>query len=331
MAQQPSSAAWVKLPAAVVLVACEFLDAASLGRLEICGKSSLGDKTRAWSEKAAGVARGTLAQLSNKRLLAAQARVQELIPSSAGGVVGFANNVRRWSEEVPFDEFAFTVVLSSESDGFQTTVFPFMRLVADRNEMGAYNNVASFVLFPSGQGADNMSPLMRDASLACAEGTQLDTFKDVHMPRAYMICTRKADGAAVKVAFWDTDDVDEDDWAAMAYDQDSSECTVRFDYGELMIGHGSSQDYQYHMTLNIMFDRRTSQVLAFCSGIYHSTPDLSGSNMSNEMFLALLHARLDESMRARPLPVSEVGSRILNHEHPTSQTAADVASSYGVI
>ena len=185
MSQQPSAAAWVKLPAAVVLVACEFLDAASLGRLEICGKSSLGDKTRAWSEKAAGVARGTLAQLSNKRLLAAQARVQELIPSSAGGVVGFANNVRRWSEEVPFDEFAFTVVLSSESDGFQTTVFPFMRLVADRNEMGAYNNVASFVLFPSGQGADNMSPLMRRASLACAEGTQLDTFKDAHMPRAY--------------------------------------------------------------------------------------------------------------------------------------------------
>ena len=114
MSQQPSAASWVKLPAAVVLVACEFLDAASLGRLEICGKTSLGDKARAWREKAAGVTRGNLAQLSNKQLLAAQARVQALIPSSPGGVVGFANNVRRWSEDVPFDEFSFTVVLSWE-------------------------------------------------------------------------------------------------------------------------------------------------------------------------------------------------------------------------
>ena len=98
---QPS-AAWRRLPAAVVLETCKYLDAASLGQLEICGKTSLGDKARAWREKAAGVTRGNLAQLSNKQLLAAQARVQALIPSSPGGVVGFANNVPRWSEDVPF-------------------------------------------------------------------------------------------------------------------------------------------------------------------------------------------------------------------------------------
>ena len=138
------------------------------------------------------------------------------------------------------------------------------------------------------------------------------------------------------MAFWDTDCFDEDyydDMADTSSDPDGSRgnCMLRFDRGELMIGHGSSGVYDYYMTLSTVFDPSNCRVLAFCSGVFHSTSELAGSNMSNEMFLALLHARLDESMRARPLPVSEVGSRILNHEHPTSQTAADVANSYGVI
>ena len=52
------------------------------------------------------------------------------------------------------------------------------------------------------------------------------------------------------------------------------------------------------MTLEVVFDQDTGRVEAFCGGVYHSTPDLAGSNMSNEMFYALLRARLDESMRA---------------------------------
>ena len=335
---QPS-AAWRRLPAAVVLETCKYLDAASLGQLEICGKTSLGDKARAWREKAAGVTRGNLAQLSNKQLLAAQARVQALIPSSPGGVVGFANNVRRWSEDVPFDEFSFTVVLSWECGAglFHTTVFPFMRLIVKRDEMDDNSRFSSFAFVPSGQGAaDNSSPLLREAVVASAEGTEVGDFKTFFTPRAYMICTRKADGAAVKVAFWDTDCFDEDyydDMVDMSSDPDGSRgnCMLRFDHGELMIGHGSSGVYDYYMTLSTVFDPSNCRVLAFCSGVFHSTSELAGSNMSNEMFLALLHARLDESIRARPLPVSEVGRRILNHEHPTSQTAADVANSYGVM
>ena len=328
-----TAAALRRLPAAVVPETCKFLDAASLGRLEICGRCALGDGAQAWIEKAAGVTRGNLAQLSNKQLLAAQARVQALIPASSKGAVGFAHNVRRDSEDVPFDEFAFTVVLSwnpleSGDSDFRTTVFPFMRLAAKRNEMGEFSNRASFALFPSGQGADNVSSLLREAAVAYAEGIEFEDFMDFRTPRAYMICTRKADGAAAKVAFWNTDNIDEDDWNGMSESTSfihGGQCTFRFDYGELMIGHGSSGDYDYHMTLNIEFDQSNGQVIAFCSGVYHSTPDLAGSNMSNEMFLALLHARLDESTRARPMSLSETGRQVLNGELDTSDMAADLA------
>jgi len=332
MSQQPSAAAWVKLPAAVVLVACEFLDAASLGRLEVCGKTSLGDKTRAWSEKAAGVARGNLGQLSNKRLLAAQARVQALIPSSSEESVGFAHNVRRGSEDVPFDEFSFTVVLSSysESDEFETTVFPFMRLVVKRDEMDDDSNFSSFAFLPSGQrAADNSSPLLREAAVANAEGADIEEFKEYKTPRAFMICTRKSDGAAVRMAFWDEDCFDEDCWDGMSSWPGGGKCMLRFDRGELLIGHGSSLDYDYYMTLNMVFDQSNGRVIAFCSGIFHSTEDLAGSNMSNEMFYALLHARLDDSTRARPLPLSETGRRIINGDLPASETAVDVGVAHG--
>jgi len=319
---QQTAAAWHRLPAAVVLETCKFLDAASLGRLEICGRCALGEGARAWIEKAAGVARGNLAQLSNKQLLAAQARVQALIPSSSKDVVGFAHNVRRESEDVPFDEFAFTVVLSWEPDeggvrGFRTTVFPFMRLIAKRTEMGEFNNLSSFTWFPSGK--DNVCPLLREAAVAYAEDSDILGFVDEKTPRAYMICTRKADGAAVKVAFWDADNIEQEEWS------DEGRSLFRFDYGELMIGHGSSNDYDYHMSLNVVFDRSNGQVIAFCSGVYHSEPELAGSNMSNEMFLALLHARLDESTRTCPMSLSETGRQIIIGELKTSDTAADLA------
>ena len=71
-----SRAEWRALPAAVVLETCKFLDAAALGRLEICGRGALGDRARAWKAQTVGVARGTLGHLSNRAFAAAHARVQ---------------------------------------------------------------------------------------------------------------------------------------------------------------------------------------------------------------------------------------------------------------
>ena len=71
---------WRDVPAPVRLdVVCGYLDAASMGILEICGKNCLGDAQRAWQAKAAGVAPGSLANVSTKQLVAAQARVDALV------------------------------------------------------------------------------------------------------------------------------------------------------------------------------------------------------------------------------------------------------------
>ena len=56
---------WRDVPAPVRLdVVCGYLDAASMGILEICGKNCLGDAQRAWKTKATGLDRGSLANLS---------------------------------------------------------------------------------------------------------------------------------------------------------------------------------------------------------------------------------------------------------------------------
>ena len=60
---------WHDVPAPVQLVVCGYLDVKALGRLEICGRHF--DAVRAWNTKAAGLARGTLGDLSTKQFLRA--------------------------------------------------------------------------------------------------------------------------------------------------------------------------------------------------------------------------------------------------------------------
>ena len=60
---------WRDVPAPVQLVVCGYLDLKALGRLEICGRNL--DAVRAWNTKVAGLARGTLGDLSTKQFLRA--------------------------------------------------------------------------------------------------------------------------------------------------------------------------------------------------------------------------------------------------------------------
>ena len=59
---------WRDVPAPVQLVVCGYLDVTALGRLEVCGRHF--DAVRAWNTKAAGLARGTLGDLSTKEFCA---------------------------------------------------------------------------------------------------------------------------------------------------------------------------------------------------------------------------------------------------------------------
>ena len=116
---------WRDVPAPVQLVVCGYLDVTALGRLEICGRHL--DAQRAWNTKAAGLARGTLTDLSTKQFLRAQTRARALLPPSLGGKSPFVFQPSR--RPVSFEEFAFTIVVSwiePGKSGRSIAEFPFM-------------------------------------------------------------------------------------------------------------------------------------------------------------------------------------------------------------
>ena len=283
MSQQPSSAAWVKLPAAVVLVACEFLDADELGRLEMCGRQSLGDGARAWKDQMSRIHRGNLATLPPKKFLAAHARAKALYPSTAD--VSGVQAPFRPNESVSFDEFSFTVVLAYRPS--LSIAFQYMRLTGREDEMGGLGlGPLMFVVSPEDRGQAVAMVWLRN--LASYESTdEMRAFFEEWGPTLTLICTRKSDGAAIKVAVFDTPA--SGSWGAV--DRRDEHVILNFNTGRLLIQHGRGE-----MMLSVVFDQATGSVEAFTGGVYHTAH--ASDEMSNEMFYALLRARLDDSMRA---------------------------------
>ena len=299
---QPS-AAWRRLPEAVVLDTCKFLDAASMGRLEVCCRKSLGDGARAWKDQMSRIHRGNLATMPPKNFLAAHARTQALYPSTAN--VTSVQAPFRPNSDVSFDEFSFTVVLTynfrevlsdPSTESFHSAAFEYMRLTGNSDEMGDFASLAPLMCAasPIAQGQHLITPFLRRAAQMSSDHGHHAAYLFIEQwaPTLTLVCTRRSDGAAIKVAVFDSPQ-DENN----ALEIYRGRGILYFDDGELLIQHGRDV-YDYHMVLEVAFDEDTGRVEAFCGGVYHSTPDLAGSNMSNEMLYALLHARLDESMRA---------------------------------
>ena len=304
MSQQPSAASWVKLPAAVVLETCSFLDADELGRLEMCGRQSLGDGARAWKDQMSRIHRGNLATLPPKKFLAAHARAQALYPSTAD-VTSVQAAPFRPNESVSFDEFSFTIVLTyngrqipgdpSSSEICRSAAFEYMRLTGKQDEMGGLGmGPLMFVVSPEDRGQAEVMPWLR-ALAAKDSSDEARAFTEEWWPTLTLICTRKSDGAAIKVAVFDTPSSDYRDGVAPgSLLTDDRLVILNFDTGRLLIQHGTDI-CDCDMMISVKFDQDTGRVLSISAGVYYG----SGSDeMSNEMFYALLHARLDESMRA---------------------------------
>ena len=286
---------WRRLPEAVVLDACKFLDAASMGRLEVCCRKSLGDGARAWKDQMSRIHRGNLATMPPKKFLAARARAQALYPSTAD-VTGVQAPFRP-NESVSFDEFSFTVVLAyngrqrpgdpSSSEVCHSAAFEYMRFTWEQG-------VLKFVVSPEDRGQAEVMPWLR-ALAAKDSSDEARAFTEEWWPTLTLICTRKSDGAAIKVAVFDTPSSDYRDGVAPgSLLTDDRLVILNFDTGRLLIQHGTDI-CDCDMMISVKFDQDTGRVLSISAGVYYG----SGSDeMSNEMFYALLHARLDESMRA---------------------------------
>ena len=151
---------------------CSYLDVTALSRLEICGRRL--DAVRAWDTKAAGLARGTLGELSTKQFLRAQTRARALMPPAFGGTRGpFMFQPSR--RPVSFDEFAFSCVVSWIQPGMfgrSFAEFPFMRVVSDnQDEQGEFSRPPSMFVFVPPAGADHeaFSACLRRVSQEMAE------------------------------------------------------------------------------------------------------------------------------------------------------------------
>ena len=291
---------WRDVPAPVQLVVCGYLDVKALGRLEICGRHL--DAVRAWNAKAAGLARGTLGDLSTKQFLRAQTRARALVPRWIGGTSGpfMFQHSRR---PVSFDEFAFSCVVSWIEPGnprLSFAEFPFMRLVrvSDQDE-----HYGKFTFFPTaGPDHEALSACLRRVSQEHAE--EADDFPGQALqqmdPKAYLTCTRKADGAATRVGLFrsihsvNTEGVGDE----------GTEGSIYFGHGKLLltpIGAHTSDVNLHHVpaleiTLNILWDASSGRVRAFGCHLYVNGEDVN-EEFPEETFLALLRARLDESVR----------------------------------
>ena len=164
------------------------------------------DAERAWQAKAAGLARGTLADLSTKQFLRAQTRARALLPPSLGGKSPFM--FQHFLRPVSYDEFAFTIVVTWIEPGKPErsfAEFPFMRL-RTHSELGDVNLACGvFRFFPTaGPDHDAFSACLRRVSQEMAEdgngagadfpGRVLEQLE----PKAYLTCTRRRDGAATR-------------------------------------------------------------------------------------------------------------------------------------
>ena len=284
---------WRDVPAPVKLVVCGYLDVAALGRLEVCGRHF--DAESAWKTKAAGLARGTLGDLSTKQFLRAQTRARALLPPSLGGKSPFM--FQHFRRPVSYDEFAFTIVVSwiepYKSDRCFTE-FPFMRLRAHHEAQQGELTSGVFTFFPTA-GADHeaLSACLRRVSQEFAEaddglfpGDELAQMD----PLAYMTCTRRRDGASTRVGLFthmhsvNTNDVMDD----------STQGSLYFGHGKLLLTDVPGEALE--ITLNIIWDAPSGRVQAFGCHLYVNGEE-GFFDFPAESFLTLLRARLDESVR----------------------------------
>ena len=293
---------WLDVPATVWLdKICCYLDAKAMGRLEICGKNCLGDAPRAWQAKAAGLARGTLGDLSTKEFLRAQTRARALMPPAFGGTRGpfmFQHSLR----PVSFDEFAFTILVTWEEPGKPErsfAEFPFMRVVRHQDEQGEFSRPPAPLIFVPPAGADHgaLSACLRSVSQTYAEegygagadfpGGELEQLE----PTAFMTCTRRRDGAATRVGMFSRIHAVND-----VGDEGETEGSLWFDQGKLLLTnlYSDGDEEVLEITLHIVWDASSGRVRAFGCNFY-----LNGEHghqeFPEETFLALLRARLDES------------------------------------
>ena len=298
------------LPSELRLCCCEFLDAGSLARLELCARESLGstDETkRAWKQLAAGSSRGDLVDCSDKQLAVVTAGVRALFPR---GMMAHSDGL----DDVPLPpppehclgDFVFTwfICWQGENSPFQTAAFEHLachstydretpRVIAEHNVSEYVFNVPA----DAHKAHAAISPFLKSSQDVVDIDDANAFFRD-WSPSAILICTRKRDGKSIKLALFD--DLTHEINSMVSNDDPYGSLMFEHDYLKLphVTDHLREQGYD-HDTVEFFEEIRCATTLYFCKDtgrlryIFSSFHDANVDSVPYEYIRMLLHAQCD--------------------------------------
>ena len=265
------------LPRELRLCCCEFMDAASLARLEKCARESLIDSKRAWKQLVAGSSRGALVDCSDKQLAVVTAGVRALYPRNMEQVPAEPLPLR---PSYCIGDFVFSwVVCWQGENGFQSAAFEHLACLSswdrDKPQAMAELNVSEYVFnvpADAHKAHAAISPFLKrsqdgvDTDGEDDDEDVVDAFFNNWSPSAVLICTRKHDGKSIKLA--DFDDLDRDDGINTLVNEDNLG-SLCFNIASLRLPHEVAQHFEEITQSVILVFRKDTGRLRYIFSSFH--------------------------------------------------------------
>ena len=283
------------LPGELRLCCCEFLEAGSLARLELCTRESLVDSKRAWKQLVAGSSRGALVDCSDKQLAVVTAGVRALYP----------RDMRPLPEELlpprprycVDEDFLFTwVVCWQGENGFQNAAFEHLACHTswDREtpqaiaELFLVSEYVFNVPVDAHKAHAAISPFLKSSQ----DGVETDEDDDEDVvdaffsnwsPSVTLICTRKHDGKSIKLAHFEG--LDRDDGINTCVNEDNLG-SLCFNIGSLRLPHDVAKHFEEITQSVILVFRKDTGHLRYIFSSFH---DADVSPVTSDFINMLLH------------------------------------------
>ena len=297
------------LPSELRLCCCQFLDAGSLARLELCAREGLGstDETkRAWKQLAAGSSRGNLVDCSDKQLAVVTAGVRALFPRDMMARSDGLDDVPLPPRpEHCLGDFVFTWFMCWQGEnGFQNAAFEHLACHSswDREAPRAIteHNISEYVFdvpADAHKAHAAISPFLKSSQDVLDIDGATAFIRD-WSPSAILICTRKRDGKSIKLALFD--DLESEINSMVTPDEPYGSLIFEHDCLKLphITDHLREQGYE-HDVVEFFEEIRSTTTLIFCKDtgrlryIFSSFFDANVNTVPYEFLKMLLHAQCD--------------------------------------
>ena len=265
------------LPRELRLCCCEFMDAASLARLEKCARESLIDSKRAWKQLVAGSSRGALVDCSDKQLAVVTAGVRALYPRNMEHVPAEPLPLR---PRYCIGDFVFSwVVCWQGENGFQSAAFEHLACLSswdrDKPQAMAELNVSEYVFnvpADAHKAHAAISPFLKrsqdgvDTDGEDDDEDVVDAFFNNWSPSAVLICTRKHDGKSIKLA--DFEGLDRDDGINTCVNEDNLG-SLCFNIASLRLPREVAQHFEEITQSVILVFRKDTGRLRYIFSSFH--------------------------------------------------------------